>query len=176
MLKPSLVRVVSSAAVAALAAAALSSPAAASNPESVVAEAEFVAPITITENNPLQFGLLDVNLANSETIVVGTDDAVTDSAARVLGGSQAAADLTVTATASQAITILVDNVTSGTGYGLDAFLCSYGGGADAACDGAGLSATSVASATLEVGATMTGDGTAVAGVANGSFDVTVAYQ
>lgn len=162
--------------VGASCAALFATAAAAANPETVTAEAEFVAPITLVENNALQFGLLDVNLANLETVVIGTNDAVTDAAGRVLGGSQAAADLTVSATASQAITILVDTVSSGTGYSLGSFLCRYNAGADGACDGAGLSATSVASAVLEIGATMTGDGLAAAGVANGSFNVTVTYQ
>lgn len=148
----------------------------AANPESVTAEVEFVAPITITENNALQYGLLDVNMANAETVVVGTDDSVTDAGSNVLGGTQAAADLTVAATAAQSITILVDNVSSGSGYALGTFLCSYDGGADTACDGGGMSATSVASAVLEIGATLTGDGTATVGAANGSFDVTVSYQ
>ena len=43
-------------------------------------------------------------------------------------------------------------------------------------DGAGYTATAVASATLKIGATLTGDNTATAGNADGSFDVTVTYQ
>ena len=157
--------------------AALIVPAAlAANPESVVVEAEFVAPITLTENNPLQFGLLDVNLALSETVVIGTNDVPVDAGSNILGGAQAAADLTVGATATEAITILVSNIVSGTGYSLGSFMCRYNGGVDAACDGAGASQTSVATAALEIGATMTGDGLAVVGLANGSFDVTVSYQ
>ncbi len=144
--------------------------------ENIVAEAEFVAPVTIVENNALQFGLLDVNMANLETIVIGTDDAVTDAGSNVLGGSQAAADLTVTATTGHTITILVDTVVSGSGYALATFLCSYDGGADTACDGGGYTVTSVASAIIEVGATMTGDGTSTVGAANGSFNLTINYQ
>ena len=144
--------------------------------ENVVAEAEFVVPVSIVENNALQFGLLDVGLANLETVVIGTDDAVTDAGSNVLGGSQAAADLTVTASAGFTVTILVDTVVDGTGYALATFLCSYDGGADTACDGAGYTATSVASGVMEIGATMTGDGLAVAGTANGSFNVTINYQ
>ena len=148
----------------------------AANPESVTIEAEFVDPITITENNALQFGLLDQNFANLETIVIGTNSAVTDAANRVLGGTQAAANLTVASTTGQSITILLDSFVNGTGYTLGTALCSYNGGADTACAGAGMSATSVASASLLIGATMTGNGLAVTGVANGSFNVTVAYQ
>ena len=148
----------------------------AANPEPVVAEVTFVAPVTITENNALQYGLLDVNLANLETVVIAPDSSVTDASSRVVGGTQAASDLTVAATSGQPITILVDNISSGTGYSLASFVCNYDSGADTACDGAGYSETSALSATLLVGATLTGDGTAVAGVANGGFDVTVSYQ
>ncbi len=148
----------------------------AANPEPVTVEVEFVDPITIGENNALQFGLLDQNFANLETIVIGTNSAVTDAAGRVLGGTQAAGDFTVASTTAKAITILVDSIVDGTGYSLGTPLCSYDAGPDTACDGAGMSATSVASATLLIGATMTGDGLAVTGVANGSFNVTVSYQ
>ncbi len=144
--------------------------------ENVPAEATFVVPVSLVENNALQFGLLDVGFANTETIIIGTNDGLTDAGSNVLGGSQAAADLTVTASAGQTITILVDTVVNGTGYALATFLCSYDGGADTACDGAGYTATSVASGVIEVGATMTGDGLAVAGNADGSFNITVNYQ
>lgn len=149
----------------------------AANPESVTAEVTFVDPITITENNALQFGLLSSALANAETVAVATDDTVTDASSRVIGGTQAAADLTVASTPTQAITVLVDNIVNGAGYTLATFVCSYNGAASAGCDGAGLNvASSVASATVLIGATLTGDGTAVAGVKNGTFDLTVSYQ
>lgn len=148
----------------------------AANLESATVGAEFVDPITITENNALQFDLLDQNFANTETIVIGTDSAVTDTASRVLGGTQAAANLTVVLTAGQSITILVDNIVNGTGDSLGSVLCSYDDGADTACDGAGMSATSVDSATLLIGATIPGDGLTATGAANGSFNVTVFYQ
>ncbi len=144
--------------------------------DNVVAEVRFAAPVTIGENNALQFGVLDVAFPNTETITVGTDDAVTGDTGNIVGGTQAAADLTITATPSIALSILVDNIISGSGYTLDTFLCSYQGGADTDCDGPGVySPTSVASGTLEIGATITSDGTAALGPANGSFDVTVIY-
>ena len=149
----------------------------AANPEPVTVGMDFVDPITITENASLRFGLLDQAL-NTETIIIATNDGVSGTGtALILGGTQAAADLTVTASASQSITILVDAIFPGAGYGLGTFMCKYGtGGTDTACDGSGYSETSAASATLLIGATLTGDNTAVAGAANGSFNVTVAYQ
>ena len=152
-----------------------SSQANAANPEAVTAEVEFVDPLTITEVNALQFGLLDQNL-NLETVVIAPNSALTDAGGIVLGGTQAAADLTVAGTASQSITILVDSISNGTGYTLGTVLCSYNSGANTACDGAGMSATSAASATLLIGATLTGNNLAATGVANGSFNVTVSYQ
>jgi hypothetical protein len=146
------------------------------NPEPVTVGMDFVDPITITENASLRFGLLDQAL-NTETIIIATNDVVTGTGTGlILGGTQAAADLTVTASASQSITILVDAIFPGAGYTLTTFMCKYGSGSDTACDGSGYSETSAASATLKIGATLTGDNTAVAGNADGTFDVTVSYQ
>jgi len=148
----------------------------AANPEPVTVGMSFLDPITITENESLRFGLLDVNMANLETVVIAPNDFLTDAGGNVLGGTQAAADLTVTATASQSITILVDNVGTATGYALGTWMCKYGAGSDTACDGAGYSETSATSAVLLVGVTLTGNGNAVAGADNTTFDVTVTYQ
>lgn len=145
--------------------------------EPVVVQVSFVDPITITEVNALQFGLLDQNLANLETIALSAAEptVVTDAANRVLGGTQAAAKLTVTATAGHTIVIDVDEVTEGAGYTLGSYVCKYDVGGSTACE-ASYTATSVASATLLVGVTMTGDGTAVPGAADGSINVLVTYQ
>ncbi len=148
----------------------------AANPEPVTVDMTFLDPVTITENESLRFGLLDVNMANLETVVIAPNDFLTDAGGNVLGGTQAAADLTVTATASQSITILVDNVGTATGYALGTWMCKYGAGSDTACDGAGYSETSATSAVLLVGVTLTGNGNAVAGADNTTFDVTVTYQ
>jgi len=149
----------------------------AANPESMTVDMTFLDPLTITENNPLQFGLLDVNMGNNRRVTVAPDGSLTDTNNNVLGGTQAAAELTVTATASQSITILVDNVSTATGYVLETWMCNYGGaGSDSNCDGGGYTETSVASATLLIGATVKANGNAVAGTDNSTFDVTVTYQ
>ena len=147
----------------------------AANPEPVVVQVSFVDPITITEVDALQFGLLDQNLANLETVVIAPLGGVTDAAGRVLGGTQTPADLTVTATAGFAITIDVTENSEGTGYSLGTYMCNYDGGTDTACEG-GYAETSVASASLLVGVTLTGDGLAVPGAADGAITVTVSYQ
>jgi hypothetical protein len=149
----------------------------AANPESVTVDMTFLDPVTITENNPLQFGLLDVNMSNNQKVTVAPDGTVTDTQNNVFGGTQAAADLTVTATASKSITILVDNVSTATGYVLEAWMCNYdAAGSDSACDGGGYTETSVASATLLIGARLKANGNAVVGTDDSTFDVTVTYQ
>ena len=148
----------------------------AANPEPVTVGMDFVDPITITEVSALRYGILDQTL-NTETIIIAPNSGVSGTGTGlILGGTRAAANLTVTATASQTISILVDNPLPGAGYGLGTFMCKYGAGSDTACDGSGYSETSAASVTLLIGATLTGDNTAVAGNADGSFDVTVTYQ
>ena len=164
--------------VSALFVLALSSDIARATTEAVVAQATFVAPITIVENESLRFGLLDVAMANAETVIIGTDDSTTDAGSNTLSGAatRGAADLTVTSTAAQAISILVDNISGGTYHNLGTFLCSYAGGGDTVCDSTYNIASSSASTTLLIGATLTGLGSAVAGADNGSFDVNVIYQ
>ena len=149
---------------------------AAANPVTVAVRVTFVDPIEFSEVTALQFGFLDQNLANLESVTVAPDSTVTDPADRVEGGPQAAASLTVTGAPGRAITINVDAVLLGVGYALADFRCTYNSGSEAACGGAGFSEISVTSGTLLVGATLTGDGTTVAGAADGSFDVTVTYQ
>lgn len=146
--------------------------------EPVVAEVQFVNPVSLAENFALRFGKIDEAFANLETITIAPDSTVSGDTGRIAGGTQGAADITVTADTSVGITILVDNVSSNTGYALATFICNYDGGSDTACDGSGYSTTSSSSATapLLIGATITGDGNAGVGTFNGSFDVTVLYQ
>ncbi len=148
----------------------------AANPEPVTVGMDFVDPITITEDSPLQFGLLDVAMANLETVIIAPNDGLTDGGGNVLGGSQLAGDLTITATAGVTINIDVDVVSVGTGYTLGTWMCEYDVQSVTACDGAGWNVTSVATGALRVGVTLTGDGGAVAGNQDGVFDVTVTYQ
>ena len=148
----------------------------AANPEPVTVDMTFMDPITITENNPLQFGLLDVNLANLEFVRVRPNGNVRDDNSRVLGGTQAAANLTVTAQVGATITIDAGNASTATGYVLRRFRCRYNGAtSDGNCN-AGYTQTAVASATLLVGGDVRGNGNAVVGTDNSTFDVTVTYQ
>ena len=144
--------------------------------EVATAEVEFASPISIAPANQLQFGVLDVAL-NTQTIIIATDDGVSGNGTGfILGGTRLAADLTITATAGPLLSILVNNILPGAGYTLTAFICKYAAEADTACDVGGYTATAVASGTLKIGATLTGDGSATAGNRDGTFDVTVTYQ
>jgi len=142
----------------------------------------FVDPVGISEVSALQFGSLSQHLADQESVTVASTT-MSDPADQFMGGAkivvrgapQAAANLTVKAAPRQSITILVDGASPGAGYSLTDFRCSYNGGSDTACDGEGYSETSVASGTLLVGATLTGDGTAMTGAVDGTFEVTVIY-
>ncbi len=151
----------------------------AANPEPVTVDMTFLDPVTITENESLRFGLLDVNMANLETVVIAPNDGLTDAGGNVLGGTQAAADLTVAASASQSITISVGNVSTATNYELGTWRCNYNAaGSDSDCFGGYSETTPAASttATLLIGVTLTGNGTGTAGADNSTFDVTVTSQ
>lgn len=152
------------------------------NPEQVPVEVTWIAPAAIAENNPLQFGLLDVGMATNETVTINTDDSFSESTANtVVGGTQAAAQVTITVADSTPITILVDNVAAATYYTLGTWLCSHEGGADTACDVAmDVTSTATSSTTgdiVEIGATLTKNSTPATAVADDTtFDVTVTYQ
>lgn len=148
----------------------------AANPEPVTVGMTFQDPVTITENNPMQFGLLDVNMANLDRVRVRPNGTTRDDANRILGGTQAPADLTVGAQPSQTIMIVVENEVDGNGYDLVRFRCRYNGAASDGNCNAGYTETSVASATLLIGVDVRGNGLATVGVDNGAFDITVFYQ
>ena len=148
----------------------------AANPEAVTVDMTFMDPITITENNPLEFGLLDVNIANLEVVRVRPSGNVVDNDNNILGGTQAAANLTVTAQVGSTINIDAGNAGTATGYVLRRFRCRYNGAtSDSNCN-AGYTATAVSSATLLVGGDVRGNGNAVAGADDTTFDVTITYQ
>ncbi len=142
----------------------------------VTAEVEFANPVSIGAVTALQFGVLDVNLLSTESITIGTDGVPAGDIARIAGGTQVAADLTIDATAGPTLSILIDNIiNAGVGYTLGTFVCNYNGGTDTACNS--YNPTLIGSASLLIGATLTGTvAGASVGTFNGSFDVTVLYQ
>jgi len=155
----------------------------AANSVTVRVQVTFVDLVGISEVSALQFGSLSQHLADQESVTVASIGTMGDPADYAMGGAktvvrgapQAAASLTVKAAPRQSITILVDSASPGAGYSLTDFRCSYNGGSDTACDGAGYTETSVASGTLLVGATLTGECTAMTGDVDGTFEVTIIY-
>jgi hypothetical protein len=146
--------------------------------EPVTAEVEWVAAVVIAETEALKFGLLDVTMANTETVIIAPDNSVTDANNNVQGGTQASAKFNVTAADTKTLTLIVNNVSlpASPGYALDTWVCDYDAGTDGDCE-AGMTATAGAGAKqVRVGATLTGDGTAVAGANNATFDLVIAYQ
>jgi hypothetical protein len=145
--------------------------------ENVAAQVTFAGPISILAVNQLQFGVIDEAL-NLEAITIDTAGVASGTGLPfMIQGTPLAADLTITATAGPTLSILVGAILPGPGYTLTVFRCKYAAEAEADCDVGGYTATAVgASATLKIGATLTGDNTATAGNADGSFDVTVVYQ
>ena len=150
----------------------------AANPEPIVVQVAFVAPITITTSTPLTFGSLDQATALTETVIIDPDGTVTESVANiVVGGIQAAATANTVATPGRPINILVDTVTTGTGYTLHTWRCDYFAGVDGDCDGAGLSETSQPGGTqVRVGVTLEIDAVPTLGDQDGGFELTVSYE
>ena len=145
--------------------------------ELVEAEVTFANPTGIGAVNDLQFGIPGQYLADIDSVTVAPDSGEGGTKrSGVEDSPRSAASLTVTAAPGQPITILVDEVVAGDGISLADFRCNYNAGGDTACDGPGYSEISVASGTLFVGVTLTGKGNALAGTADGSFDVTISYQ
>ena len=76
-----------------------------------------------------------------------------------------------------AITILAENLTSLGGVTVNQVLCSYNGGTQQKCDGTGISATSISTATLRVGLDVTTAVTHTGGsTASVSMDISIAYE
>ena len=154
----------------------------ATNPEQVAVDVTWIAPIVIAEVSALRFGLLDVGMAENDTVTVETDGTYNESVANtVVGGTIAQAELTITVANTTAISILVDTIGSGTYYTIGTFLCSYELAADVACDSAypvTSSGSSGTGDTLEIGAILTKNSTipAIAGDDDTTFEVTVTFQ
>jgi len=110
-----------------------------------------VAALTLTLITAPEFGILYAG-AGGRQFVLNTNGTVTGTSASDYISGAAAGQLTVADTASpQSISILVDNISTFGGLSVNDALCSYNGGVQQSCDGAGMTVTSVSSATLRVG-------------------------
>lgn len=148
--------------------------------ESTDAVVEIIVPVTITENLNMQFGKVTKPTSGTNVVTISTGDTRSltggGDATLVSGGTERAAQYTVNATASETLSIEVEETSSITGLSLDNFKGKYNGGADQDVDsGDGATVTAVASATLIVGGDLTIDNTASSGVNTLSFNLTVNY-
>jgi len=151
-------------------------------PESVAVNVTFVTAITIVEVNSLSFGLVDTTIANGQTLILDTADGLTGTgSASQIGGTLGSGEVTIDGTAGVAATLLIDNIAApGTGdYTMASFTCDYNtGGFSGACDGGGLAiTTTVASAPVLIGATLTmATGTPTTGVNDTTFEINMTYN
>jgi hypothetical protein len=158
---------------------ALTSTALANATEPVDVKVEFVEPITLTETQNLDFGMLSTDMVATNTLTIATDDSLTDTNGLKLdpAATQKAADITMTATASQTVSISVAETGSATGYSLGSFKCKYAAGSETACGSSDdFNVTTSASTTLTIGATLTGNGSDAAGVDDSAITVTATYD
>ncbi len=109
------------------------------------------AALTITENVAPSFGTL-IGGASGRQFILNTDDTVTGTdAADYLFGA-VSGELELDNKGSQgAINILADNISTSGGLTVTQVLCSYSGGLQQACDGAGITGTSGPNRILKVG-------------------------
>ena len=135
-----------------------------------------VAALTLTRVTTPSFGVIFAG-GSSRQFVLNTNDTVTGSSAGDYISGAVAGQFTVSDTSNPAtINILIDNIGTLGGLTVNQALCSYNGGAQQSCDGAGMSVTSVSSATLKVGLDITTSTAHTGGdVASVSMDVSVAY-
>ena len=135
-----------------------------------------VAALTLTRVTTPSFGVIFAG-ASSRQFVLNTDGTITGSGAADHISGALAGQFTVGDTTSPAtIVILVDNISTLGGMTVNQALCSYNGGAQQSCDGAGMSVTSVSSASLKVGLDITTSIAHTGGdAASVSMDVSVAY-
>jgi len=98
-----------------------------------------------------EFGIL-YGGASGRQFILNTNSTITGTHSSDYISGAAAGQLTVGDTASPgSISILVDNISSFGGLSVNDALCSYNGGIQQSCDGAGMTVTSVSSATLRIG-------------------------
>lgn len=113
------------------------------------------AALTITENIAPSFGTV-VGGISGRQFILNTDDTVTgaDAADYLFGAVSGELDLDNKGQQG-AINIVVDNISASGGLTVTQVLCSYRGGPQQACDGAGITETSGPRRILKVGIDIT---------------------
>ncbi len=134
------------------------------------------ATLTLTLVTTPDLGIV-LSGSSGRQFILNTNDTVSGANAADYISGAVSGSLTVADDASPAtITILIDNISTAGGLTVNDALCSYDGGAQTSCDGAGMNVTSAASATLKVGLDLSTSTTHSGGdSASVTLDVSVSY-
>lgn len=143
--------------------------------QSVTANIAFDNAITLTKNADINFGI--VKAATADTYTITTAGVVTagGGAGNILGGTPAAANITIAGSATQTVAISAGSYTANNGVTPSAATCAYNGGGSAACSLTAQAAPG-AGKTLLVGVQVAASGAQAAGTsAAPTFVITVVY-
>lgn len=145
------------------------------------ATATIIAPITVTAGNDLQFGKITQPTGGSASAVVGTDGSinVTGGGSVAFGGANQAGTFTVTANTGETVSISVTNVSQTVGtadVSLGSFVGDYGSSTGLDLTGGATGVSTVASDTMEIGATLTINDGAVAEAKEFTYVLNVSYE
>jgi uncharacterized protein DUF4402 len=143
--------------------------------QNVTANLAFDAPLTITKNSDIDFGLLQA--ATSATYVITPAGGLSNTGGAYLGGSPHAGNLTIKGSASQVINISTGNYVANNGVTPSVATCAYGTGSAVPCTLTSQAAPTSTGTTLLLGLTASANGSQAAGTtAAPTFDVTVNYN
>ena len=146
--------------------------------QSVTANVDFETALSLTKTDDIEFGYVEALTAGVYTISTagtvsasGIGDIVDDTTAQ-------AGAITITGSTTQTLSISTGTYAPNNGVTPSAAYCSYDGGSAWTCDtpATGLTAPGAGGLDLDVGVTITADGTQAAGsTATPTFVVTVIY-
>jgi len=132
--------------------------------------------LTITENIAPDFGTILSGPAGRQ-FILNTNDTITGADAGDYLFGAVSGDLTLHRQGNpKGINIIAENISTTGGLTVANILCSYDGGAQLTCDGAGINATTGQNKTLKVGVDMSTSQVHNGGdAASVSFDIAVTF-
>lgn len=143
--------------------------------QTVTSNIAFDTPLTISQNQAINFGTVAAGVAATYTI--STAGAVTTTGGNWLYGTKTAGNLTIAGSSNDTVSISVGSFTASNGVTPANPTCSYGGGAATSCTSAITGAAPGTGKTLLLGIDAQVDGTQAAGTtATPSVVVTVIYS
>lgn len=137
-----------------------------------------VAPLSVTQNTELDFGVIEAS-DSTVTITVAADDGAQSGTATVLdSGSISQGVFTIEGSAHQSIGVGVTDGGSVAGFEFTAFTGTYNGSAEVTLNGTPLGPVAAPGAgkTLEVGGTLSIANTVTEGTYAPDFTIEVVYQ